>query len=148
MRIEAAQNIEDELRVSDVATDIAERVGGGLHPLAVVVDGGVALGHGVELVLRKMARGALLASKRRLMATQSSRVVWFGATARPRTSGPTEPRSQLRTQESAMAQAGSVGLASAVSSTCGRRPNFPQREVKNGSHWLKLGCCSSRVTGM
>jgi len=29
---------------------------------------------------------------------------------------------------------GSAGLASSVPSTCGRRPNFPQIEVKNCSH--------------
>lgn len=51
--IEAAQEVEDELRVGDDAADIAERVGGGLHPLGVVVDGGVALGHGVELVTQE-----------------------------------------------------------------------------------------------
>ena len=81
------------------------------------------------------------------MATHSSRAVWFDAAARPRTSVLIVPRSQLRTQESAMAQAGSVGLAAAMPSMCGRRPNFPQREVKNGDHWLKFGCFSSKVTG-
>jgi hypothetical protein len=30
----------------------------------------------------------------------------------------------------------------------GKESEFPQREVKNGSHWLKLGLCSSRITGM
>jgi hypothetical protein len=59
---------------------------------------------------------------------------------------PTEPRSQLRTHASALFQAGSAEAASSV--MWERSPNFPQRDVKNGSHWLKLGLCSSRVTGM
>jgi len=51
--IEAAQDIEDELRVDDVAANITEGVSGDLHPLAVVVDGGIALRHGVELVTQE-----------------------------------------------------------------------------------------------
>jgi len=38
-RIEAAQEIEDKLRVGDGRADVAERIGGGLHLLAVLVDG-------------------------------------------------------------------------------------------------------------
>ena len=52
-RIEAAQEVEDELRFGDGTADVAERIGGGLHLLAVLVDGGVALGHGVELVTQE-----------------------------------------------------------------------------------------------
>ena len=52
-RIEAAQEIEDKLRVGDGTADVAERIGGGLHLLAVLVDGGVTLGHGVELVTQE-----------------------------------------------------------------------------------------------
>ena len=51
--IEAAQEVEDKLRVGDGAADIAERIGGGLHPLGVVVDGRIALGHGVEPVTQE-----------------------------------------------------------------------------------------------
>jgi hypothetical protein len=51
--IEAAEEVEDELRVGDGATDIAQSIGCGLHPLGVVVDGVIALGHGVELVTQE-----------------------------------------------------------------------------------------------
>jgi len=53
--IEAAQEVEDELQVGDGVADIAERIGGGLHPLGVVVDGRIALGHGVELMTQEVA---------------------------------------------------------------------------------------------
>ena len=52
-RVEAAQEVEDELRVGDDAADITKRVGGGLHLLGIVVDRGVALGHQVELVAQE-----------------------------------------------------------------------------------------------
>lgn len=48
--VEAAEEVEDELRVGDGAADITERVGGGLHTLGIVIDGGVALSHRVKLV--------------------------------------------------------------------------------------------------
>ena len=51
--IEAAQEVEDGLRVGDGAADIAERIGGGLHALGIVVDGRITLGHGVELVTQE-----------------------------------------------------------------------------------------------
>jgi hypothetical protein len=52
-RVEAALEVETELRVGDDAADITKRVGGGLHLLGIVVDGGVALGHRVELVAQE-----------------------------------------------------------------------------------------------
>ena len=51
-RVEAVQQVEDELQVEDGAVDITERIGGGLHILVVLV-GEVALGHGVELVAKE-----------------------------------------------------------------------------------------------
>jgi hypothetical protein len=52
-RVEATQEVEDKLRVGDDAADITKRVGGGLHLLGIVVDGGVALGHRVELMAQE-----------------------------------------------------------------------------------------------
>jgi hypothetical protein len=127
--VEATEEVQDELWVGDGAADIAEHVGGGLHPLRVVVDGGIALSHGVKLVTQEDGTRSLVG----LEEAPDGDPELITAT-RPMMSGPTEPRSQLRTQASAMPQVGSVGRASSSLSTCGRRANFPQREVKNGSH--------------
>lgn len=64
---------------------------------------------------------------------------------RPTMSSLTELRSQLWTQESAIAQARLVGHATAVPLMCGRRLNLPRREVKKGYWRMKLGCFNSRV---
>ena len=48
--IDDAEEVEHELRLGDAMANVAEGVGGFLHLLGVVRDGGVALLDGVELV--------------------------------------------------------------------------------------------------
>jgi hypothetical protein len=48
--INAAEEVEGELRLLDAVADIAEGVGHHLHALAVLEDGRIALRHGMELV--------------------------------------------------------------------------------------------------
>lgn len=57
------EKIEGELRVQDGMDDITERISHGLHAPAIL--GGVALLHGVELMVEEDgARGSLLARKK------------------------------------------------------------------------------------
>jgi hypothetical protein len=59
-RVEAAKEVEDELGVLHGVADITEGVGGGFHALAVGGDAGVALLHGVELVIEEGGPGLLV----------------------------------------------------------------------------------------
>jgi hypothetical protein len=57
------KEIEDELRVLHGVVDITEGVGDGFHVLAVGGDVGVALLHGVELVIEEDGSGLLVGAE-------------------------------------------------------------------------------------
>ena len=58
--VEAAEQVEDEVGLGDGLPDVAKIVGSLLHAHAVLVDGGVALGHRVELVTQEDGAGRLV----------------------------------------------------------------------------------------
>lgn len=99
-RIEAVQQVEDELQVEDCVADITERIGGGFHILVVLVDGEVALGHGVELVAKEDGTRSIVRLEEGLDGRPKLSAIWFSTMSRLRTSSATEPSSQLWTQES------------------------------------------------
>lgn len=51
--VDAAQKVENQLRLRDGVPDVAKGIGCRLHALAVGSDGEIALDHGVELMMKK-----------------------------------------------------------------------------------------------
>ena len=51
-RVDAAEEVEDELGLGDGVANVAEGISRRLHALTIVGDGEIALGHGVELVMQ------------------------------------------------------------------------------------------------
>lgn len=59
VRVEATQQVEDELRVEDSVSNITNCIGGSLHLFAVLINGEVALSHVVKLVTKEDGVGGL-----------------------------------------------------------------------------------------
>ena len=56
-RVEAAQEVKDELRVDDGMTNVTKGVSSGLHLLAVLANGEVALDEGAEACVETQGLG-------------------------------------------------------------------------------------------
>jgi hypothetical protein len=141
--------VEDELRVGDDAADITKRVSGGLHLLGIVFDGGVALGHRVELVAQEDgARGLVVLEEAPDGQPEGTRgLIWRRHQAEDIWPNSAKEPSANAGVSNVLGRVGGTSLLCDV----GKEAEFPTErgeELKNGSHRLKLGLCSSRITRM